>query len=310
MPELPEVETIRRTLERRLAGRTIERVDIGDWTGVIGETDPQWFIAESEGSSIARVSRRGKYLRLHLSGERSLLIHLRMTGQLLLVSPTAGPVRFERLRINLGKIDLRFADQRKFGRVLLLKDEAVELKERELGIEPFDEGFTTAWLEKRLAGRTSPIKSFLLDQRFIAGIGNIYADEALFRAQIHPMRRAGSLDRLEIARLADAIPAVLEEGIQRRGTTFSSYRDASGEAGTNVRNLRVYGRSKGGRCFTCGGEIVSLVISGRTSHFCPNCQPLEPVASRRRRAGTVYGFRSDASAEAPLPRPEERLQRH
>ena len=228
------------------------------------------------GRSIVDAKRRGKYLILPLDDGSSLVVHLRMTGQLQLARRTSPPLRFEHLAICLddGR-DLRFADQRKFGRVLHVGPDVVIALDRRLGPEPLSRSFTAVQLYDKLQRRSTKIKSAILDQTVVAGLGNIYADEALFRAGIHPERRASQLTPAEVARLHRAIRAVLRESIQRRGTTFSSFLDGYGAAGGNGPNLRVYGRGRrGDPCPRCGTVLSLLMVGGRSSHYCPTCQPL------------------------------------
>ncbi len=281
MPELPEVETVRRSLTGRVIGASVESVRFRDFPGVVGVLEPAQFEQMILGERFERIDRRGKHLWLPFEGGNGLFVHLMMTGQLLLLEPDSAPVRFEHLRLGLSSgWDLAYADQRKFGRVQWLTDNAWLGKERTIGPEPLGADFTAFALERQLSGRTAPIKAVLLDQRRVAGIGNIYADEALHRAGIHPARPAGSLASPEIERLHAAIRAVLEEGIAHRGTTFSSYRDADGMLGTNVSNLRVYGRGDRGVCDRCGTPLRRLRIAGRSSHICPSCQP-DPSVDQR-----------------------------
>jgi formamidopyrimidine-DNA glycosylase len=275
MPELPEVETVRRSLAGAIIGRRIAGVRIGDFQGVIGDTDPRAFSAALVGAQIEAITRRGKYLSLQLDNGGSLVIHLRMTGNLVLVDPGTPPLRFEHLAIVLddGR-ELRFADQRKFGRVLFLPGGDRAYLRQRLGIEPLAPSFTAARLGAILARRTAPVKSVLLDQSSIAGIGNIYADEALFLARVHPLRPASSLDAHEVRRLHRAIRRVLNAGITHRGTSFSHFVDGQGESGENQNFLRVYGRGrKAGPCPRCGRPLSLLVIGGRSSHLCEHCQP-------------------------------------
>ncbi|MER3437663.1 MAG: formamidopyrimidine-DNA glycosylase [Chloroflexota bacterium] len=275
MPELPEVETIRRTLEPAITGRIITGLRTGSFPGVLGSTPAEVVAREISGRTITSVQRRGKFLVIHLNGDLAFVVHLRMTGRLVLRDRLAPPERFEHLAIELDiGLDVRFADQRKFGRVLLLDRAGLGQLECQLGAEPLDPEFTAGKFADLLRGRQGKIKSVLLDQRLIAGIGNIYADEALFRAGIHPERRASSLFQDEVERLHGAIQSVLREGLVNRGTTFSSYRDGWGEPGTNQANLGVYGRGRRGEpCPCCGASLRCVVVSGRSSHFCPHCQP-------------------------------------
>jgi formamidopyrimidine-DNA glycosylase len=275
MPELPEVETVRRSMIDRVVGARIESVTFRNFPGVVGAIGPEPFAQLVTGERFERIDRRGKHLWLAFEGGNGLFIHLMMTGQLLLVRPSDDLVRFEHLRIGLDNgWALAYADQRKFGRVLRLTDAEWAEKDRRIGPEPLESAFTAEDLFSITRMRTTPIKAFLLDQRHVAGVGNIYADEALFRAGIHPARASGSLDSSEIERLHAVVRIVLAEGIERRGTTLSDYRDANGAAGTNAANLRVYGRGGTGVCEDCGTELVRLVIAGRGTHFCPSCQPL------------------------------------
>jgi formamidopyrimidine-DNA glycosylase len=274
MPELPEVETVRRSMSDRVIGATIENVTFRDFPGVVGELLPEQFAAFVTGETFARIDRRGKHLWLAFEVGSGLFVHLMMTGQLLLVRPGAERARFEHLRLGLSSgWELAYADQRKFGRVLRYTDEEWAAKEGQIGPEPLEPSFTIDRLFNATRNRTAPIKAFLLDQRRIAGVGNIYADEALYRARIYPGRLAGSLDEREIARLHTAIRTVLQEGIDRRGTTLSDYMDADGAKGTNAANLRVYGKGGNAICEECGAPLERMVIAGRGTHFCPSCQP-------------------------------------
>ena len=274
MPELPEVETIRRQLEPEVRGREIDELEVLDprWTRPLA---PEELAGPVRGRRIEALDRRGKYLLLRLDGDDTLVMHLRMTGNLLLADRTAPRQRFEHLAIELddGR-DLRFADQRKFGRVLHVSPADVDALDAKLGPEPLSPRFTVRELARRLSGRSGRLKSVLLDQTLVAGLGNIYVDEALFAARIHPLRDADSLSPDETARLHRAIRAVLNQGLVNRGTSFSSFRDGYGSSGSNQLQLNVYGR--GGTespCPRCGTAIVRLTIGGRSSHFCLSCQP-------------------------------------
>ena len=274
MPELPKVETVRRSMTGRVVGASIESVTFRDFPGVVGDRSPEEFTGLVVGERFERIDRRGKHLWLAFEGGNGLFVHLMMTGQLLLLEPEREPVRFEHLRMRLSSgWDLAYADQRKFGRVQRFSDEQWAAKEQQIGPEPLDDTFSTELFMSSTRNRTTPIKAFLLDQRRVAGIGNIYADEALYRSRIFPGRQAGSLSGPEIERLHQAIQTVLSEGIARRGTTLSDYRDADGAAGTNAENLRVYGRGGRGICEQCGAPLQRIVIAGRGTNFCPACQP-------------------------------------
>ena len=274
MPELPEVETVRRSLLDLVVGRTIVGLRSGAFAGVMGDEGVETTSARVIGRRIAGVRRRAKYLLLDLDDGTALMVHLRMTGRLAVVPRTEPTLRFEHLAIELddGR-DLRFADQRKFGRVVHLLPSDIARLEGRLGPEPLAPGFTAAGLGAALARRPGKLKSVLLDQKLIAGLGNIYVDEALFRARLHPERAANGLTEQEVRRLHRAIRAVLREGLTHRGTTFASFQDATGEAGANQRNLRVYGRGGTEPCVRCGRPLQRIVVGGRGTHFCARCQP-------------------------------------
>lgn len=281
MPELPEVETVRRSLEPALVGRTITGLSVGAFEGVLGGMGVDQATATLVGRTVKAIRRRGKFLLVDLDDGSGIEIHLRMTGHLQLVAAGDPPIRFEHLAIHLDNgRDLRFADQRKFGRFIMHPgDPELGLKTK-LGPEPLSPAFTAVVFAKALARRSAPVKSVLLDQKTVAGIGNIYADEALFLSRIHPLRSANTLTLKEIRSLHRSIRNVLRAGLEHRGTSFSSYRDANGNAGENQLHLLVYGRGRaGGPCPRCGRPLEHLVISARTSHFCPRCQPYEPGES-------------------------------
>lgn len=275
MPELPEVETVRRSLLPHVLGRRITGLRLGDFAGVLGGAAPEAVAARLIGREIVTINRRAKYLLLGLDDETTVMIHLRMTGQLSVV-PRADPkLRFEHLAIELDNgQDVRFADQRKFGRVLHLLPTDIRSLDRRLGPEPLSSAFSAEALGAALARRPGKLKSVLLDQSLVAGLGNIYVDEALFRARLHPERSARSLTGDEIRRLHRAIRAVLREGLEHRGTTFSSFQDANGEAGGYGAILTVYGRGGQGLCPRCGAPLAKIVVGGRGTHYCPTCQPL------------------------------------
>lgn len=280
MPELPEVETVRRSLSDALLGRTIAAVEQRDFTGALDTSlpgiDPVSSLIDSR---IVRVGRRGKYLLLSLSTGLSLVIHLRMTGRILLASRHADPVRFEHLALHMDSdLDLRFADQRKFGRLSLVNDAYISDLDARLGPEPFDPRLTGRTLHEMLRRRPGKIKNVLLDQHLIAGLGNIYVDEALFRTRIHPEQPALSLGIDASTRLLRAIRVILRLAIERQGTTFSSFENPYGEAGTNAAYLRAYGRSRAGdQCPRCGTRFERLVVGGRGTTICPRCQVIPEV---------------------------------
>ena len=272
MPELPEVETIRRQLAPHLEGRTIVRAEILDprWTRPL---PPGPIEVELRGAVVERVGRAGKYLVWTLSGDRYLLIHLRMTGSLLFdpqLEPPHTRVRFE---LDDGH-RLVYDDPRRFGTAHLLFGAVARdayLSDR-LGVEPFTPEFTAEHLRRIARGRKAPVKSFLLDQRRIAGVGNIYADEALFRARIHPLRAAGSLTRPQWARLRDAIEDALAAGIEAKGASIDDFRHVDGARGSFQDRFLIH-RREGEPCPRCGGTVRKIVVGGRGTYVCERCQP-------------------------------------
>ena len=278
MPELPEVETIRARLAPRLEGRRLERVEIAD-PRLTRPEPPETVASALEGERISRLARRGNYLVFEFESGRHLLVHLRMTGNM--EHPAHGglaadPYRRAVVRLDDGS-DVAYRDVRRFGTWDLLEPGELEdyFAVRRLGGEPLERAFTTRALTEALVGRRAPIKAALLDQRAAAGVGNIYADEALWRARIHPLRPAGSLDADEIGRLRKAIRAALELGIARQGATLRDYRDPEGRRGSMQHEFRVYGRA-GEPCSRCGTPIEKIRAGGRGTWFCPRCQPREP----------------------------------
>jgi formamidopyrimidine-DNA glycosylase len=275
MPELPEVETVRSGLEALITGATITGSTIGNFHGVIGDLDHATFNSLIVGSRIDRVSRRAKYLFLETDGPAIIQVHLRMTGRLVVTSNLEPPIRFEYLAIHLDQDrDLRYGDQRKFGRVTLIDAIGYKALSNRLGPEPLARSMTGVRLHRALERRNGKIKSALLDQALIAGLGNIYVDEALFRSRIHPESVPARLTVEETTRLMRAIRHVLSSAINNQGTTFSSFENPYGESGGNAQKLLVYG--KGGReipCPRCGTILERIVVGGRGTTFCPSCQP-------------------------------------
>jgi formamidopyrimidine-DNA glycosylase len=269
MPELPEVETIARGLRGPLVGHKFTGVRIG-WENLIARPAVEEFERGLVGQRTLGLKRRGKYLVFALSGGGSLIIHLRMTGRLLVKNQGDELDKHDHLIFELddGR-ELRFNNVRKLGRVYLVDDED-EIVGR-LGPEPLDDDFTPSDFVVLLSARRGKIKPLLLNQRFMAGIGNIYADEALFAARIHPQRKADTLTAEEIERLYHAIRQVLAQGIQNRGTTFSDYLDAEGREGRNQEYLQVF-RHTGQPCPRYGMPIQRTVVGGRGTYFCPRCQ--------------------------------------
>jgi formamidopyrimidine-DNA glycosylase len=279
VPELPEVETIRRQLAPLVQGCTIERVRILDerWSRPLAPVELEDAL---RGRRVQRLGRRGKYLVWELSDEVYLAQHLRMTGSVL-HAPDPEPAH-ARVWIELDRGGpLAIADPRRFGTgELLLGDEALDaFFARRLGIEPLDERFSAEHLRALARGRTAPVKAFLLDQRMVAGVGNIYADEALHRALIHPLRPAGKLSRTEWERLREAVVWALEAGIEARGATIEDFRHVDGVRGSFQDRFQVH-RREGEPCPRCGRAIVKLRVAGRGTYVCERCQP-RPRGTRR-----------------------------
>ncbi len=277
MPELPEVETVRRQLEPVLVGRRFERVEIDD-PRLVRPFEPAAVAAELEGERVAEVDRRGKYLIFRFESGRVLLVHLRMTGSFRHRRSGVGkddPHRRAVVRLDDGS-DVAYRDVRRFGTWLLVEPEELEpyLADR-LGEEPLVAGFTPARLARRLAGRRTPIKAALLDQRTLAGLGNIYVDEALWGARLHPKRPAGELDANDVRRLHGAIRRVLQTAIERRGSTLRDYSTPRGRRGSMQRAFKVYGRTNE-PCDRCGTPIEKTRTGGRGTWYCPHCQPRGP----------------------------------
>ncbi len=282
MPELPEVETIRRQLADRVAGRTIVDAQVLDalWCAPVA---PEEVEAKLLGRRIEQLRRRGKYLVADLDEDRHLVIHLRMTGNLLWVSADDDAPGRRYLRVRLVLDDgnrLLFADQRRFGTGLVIDgtDLLGRYLDARLGPEPLDPGFTPDVLRRAARGRTAPVKAFLLDQRRVAGVGNIYADEALFRAGIHPLKPVGRLRPADFERLHAGIVETLEAGLARQGSSIDNYLDANGERGSMQDEFLVH-RREGLPCPRCGAPVTKLVAAGRGTYVCRNCQR----APRRRR---------------------------
>jgi formamidopyrimidine-DNA glycosylase len=281
MPELPEVETIRRQLAPHLTGRTIARAQILDprWT----RPDPPAEIERSlGGASVERLDRAGKYLIWVLSGERYLLMHLRMTGTLLFDPPTAPTHSRVLLSLDDGH-RLVYVDPRRFGTGHLLEGASARdaYLDARLGIEPLTPAFTPEHLRALGRGRAAPIKAFVLDQKRIAGVGNIYADEALFRAGIHPLRPAGRLTGGDWGRLRDGIEDALSAGIEAKGASIDDFRHIDGARGSFQDRFLVHRRA-GLPCPRCGTTIRKIVVGGRGTYVCERCQPKPRAGSRAR----------------------------
>jgi formamidopyrimidine-DNA glycosylase len=282
MPELPEVETIRRQLAPFLEGRTLERVEIRDYRWTL-PAPPELIAAELTGARVERLGRLGKYMIWELDGDRHLLVHLRMTGALLVDSPEEPAHARVRFDLDDGRV-LYYVDPRRFGTGTLLLSSTArdDYFGKRLGAEPFTAEFTARYLRDQARGRSAPVKSFILDQRRIAGVGNIYADEALHRAKIHPLRPAGELKPAQWEALKQAIEQALSDGIDAKGASIDDYRHVDGARGSFQDRFLVHTRA-GEPCLTCGHEIRKLVVGGRGTYVCEHCQP-RPRAKAARRA--------------------------
>ncbi len=297
MPELPEVETIRCGLAPLMQGRTLRALEVLDarWCEPL---HPQALRDALEGREIQRLGRRGKYLVLEAAGEVFLLMHLRMTGNLLYDAPPDAPYVRVRLGLDDGHV-VSFCDPRRFGtgQLALGGPELDAFLDARLGVEPLGPEFTTEHLYLQTRNRRAPIKAVLLDQRRIAGVGNIYANEALFRSAIHPLREARLLKRAQIAALRDAVVASLQAGLAAGGATIDDFRHPDGVKGAFQNEFLVHSR-EGEPCLVCGGEIVKFVAAGRGTYACETCQKrprgrrrtppaaLRSTRARARRAGS------------------------
>jgi formamidopyrimidine-DNA glycosylase len=288
VPELPEVETVARQLEPELEGHAIEKLEV---------RDARW------SRTIQGLGRRGKYLLLGLEGDKTLVMHLRMTGNLVLVEregeildPSEGRLLYQgertteerHLRARFVLDDGRevwFTDPRRFGEAFLIDDAKLPERFERLGIEPLSPEFTAEALGEIAAGRTAPLKSFLLDQSGIAGVGNIYADEALYRARLHPLSPAGSMKPEHWLALRDGVVAALEAGIDAGGSSIDDYRDGRGEKGRMQERFLVHTR-EGEPCpgDDCDGVVERIVVAGRSTYFCPSCQVKLRRRPKRRKA--------------------------
>ncbi|HEY2053940.1 MAG TPA: bifunctional DNA-formamidopyrimidine glycosylase/DNA-(apurinic or apyrimidinic site) lyase [Solirubrobacterales bacterium] len=301
MPELPEVETVARQLEPELEGHAIEKLEVRDkrWSRPVA---PKTLGKKVDGRTILGLGRRGKYLLLSLDGDQTLVMHLRMTGNLVLVEdegeildPSEGRILYQgertteekHLRARFVLDDGRevwFTDPRRFGEAFLIDDAKLPERFSRLGVEPLSPEFTPEKLGEILAGKKAPLKSFLLDQSGIAGVGNIYADEALFRAGLHPLSPAGSMKPEHWVALRDGVVAALEAGIDAGGSSIDDYRDGRGEKGQMQERFLVHTR-EGQPCpGDCDGTVERIVVSGRSTYFCPSCQVKLRRRPKRRKA--------------------------
>jgi formamidopyrimidine-DNA glycosylase len=284
MPELPEVETIAQGLERRALGHRVAAVEVRHPAVIVGSAEE--FASTLEGRRLVNVSRKGKALALELSAEdgsrsRFLLVRLGMTGQFT-VTPHEAPIESHThvlLALDDGREELRFRDVRRFGRLRCCTREELEAILGALG--PDAQRVTERQLLTAMHGRHGAIKSWLMNQNLLAGLGNIYADEALFEARLHPLTQPGRVSAEKAHRLYKAVRKVLDRAVRLGGTTFSDYLDAEGRPGEFLKKLRVY-QHTGEPCRRCGHAIRRMVIAGRSSHFCPRCQPRPRLTARMR----------------------------
>ncbi|WP_280769883.1 DNA-formamidopyrimidine glycosylase [Salipaludibacillus daqingensis] len=274
MPELPEVETVKRTLSELIINEKISQVDV-TWPKMIKQPDDIYqFTHHLEGQTFRSISRRGKFLVFKLD-DYALISHLRMEGRygVFQKEEDEQPHTHVRFRFNSGK-ELRYGDVRKFGTMHLfpIGEEMMRLPLSQLGPEPLADTFTVDVLRKRLERTSRALKAALLDQTVLVGLGNIYVDEALFDAGLHPERQANLLKNEELVKLHDSIVKTLNEAVELGGSSIKSYVNGQGEMGMFQQRLHVYGR-KGLPCHTCGSEIKRTVVGGRGTHTCPACQP-------------------------------------
>ena len=271
MPELPEVETIKNELLPYLVNHLITGVTLF-WEGIVRQPSVEEFCFRLIGKRITDVRRRGKYLIFNITSGEALIIHLKMTGSLLIRQDSSELPKYTRAIIHLDNdVNMFFRDPRKFGVMWLVEDTNSIIGK--LGPEPLGASFTPQLLAQRLTKRIAPIKAVLCDQGFIAGIGNMYADEALFAARIHPLRSGGSLSRNNIKRLHSAIQQVLWSAIGNKGASVNTYFRPSGELGTAHFQFKVAHRLSGESCPVCGTPIERIVVRNRGTYFCPQCQP-------------------------------------
>jgi formamidopyrimidine-DNA glycosylase len=275
MPELPEVETVVRDLRRAgIGGRTFRKIEVF-WHRSVAPLTPAQFIARLQDQSVTAIERRAKFIILHLSGGSDLLVHLRMTGQFHWATSDTPPTSHDRIVLTLddGR-RLCYSDTRKFGRWLIVPNAQAHLAH--LGPEPLLRSFSLAVFSERLARFKRRLKPLLLDQRCVAGLGNIYVDEALWTAHLHPERLSQSLSAPEIRALHAAIRSVLRQGVRNRGTSLgdgkTNYNRLDGQRGRNQGILNVFRRTHA-PCPACATPIQRMLVGQRSTHFCPHCQP-------------------------------------
>jgi formamidopyrimidine-DNA glycosylase len=297
VPELPEVETVRRRLAPALEGHSFEHVEITD-PRLTRPHDPFEVARELKGERVAKVDRRGKYLIVRFESGRALLIHLRMTGSLR--HAKAGELRDDphrRAVVNLDDgSDVAYRDVRRFGTWLLLEPSEVDTYiDARVGPEPLEDAYKAKHLAEKLESRRAPIKAAILDQRTVAGVGNIYADEALWRAQVHPLTPANELTPDEVKAVHRSIRASLQAGVRRQGSTLRDYQLPDGSSGTAQDRFKVYGRG-GLPCERCGTPIDKIRVAGRGTWYCPNCQRYRDVGSTESRRP---GYAASSSSRRP-----------
>ena len=291
MPELPEVETYIRELAPVLSGRTVTGARV-NWPRTIAAPAPEDFADAIVGRCFVTFGRRGKYMLLGLDNGDTLIIHLRMTGKMLIQPAGTAVDKHTHVVLDLDNGQMiHYQDTRKFGRIWLVPDAEPVLYK--LGPEPLSDGFTPGRLADGMRGRTAAAKALLLDQSIVAGVGNIYADEALFLAAIHPEQAGGSLRFEEIQRLQESIRTVLEKGIAARGSSLGgsnlqNYIRPGGEPGGFQEQHHVFRRT-GQPCPTCGTPIARIVVAQRSTHFCPTCQPLRRRKVRKKTGRSAAG---------------------
>lgn len=269
MPELPEVQTVVSDLIPEITGMKFKGIESEVWKCVVSEID----FSDLVDKRVEKVWRRGKFIIIDFEDQLVMTMHLRMSGRILVREHSHEPLRFERHRIDFENCSLRFCDQRKFGRIWLSKKENFEQDSGiwRLGIEPFDQRCDATYFKNLVAKKKGPVKKHLLDQGLIAGVGNIYADEACFYAGIRPDRDISTLSAIELEKLFDAVLKALNQGIRNRGTSVSDYEDAYGRKGTNQELLYVYGR-KQKPCLQCENQLTGIRLVGRSTVYCEKCQ--------------------------------------
>ena len=304
MPELPEVETVRRTLNALVAGKTIRAVTVRLPRIIQRPAEPEAFAAALEGRTIRSIGRRGKFLRFELD-DLVLVSHLRMEGRYS-VCPSDEPLeKHTHVLFHLTDgTDLRYKDVRQFGTMHLFRpgEEFAQPPLGRLGMEPLEDAFTAEALRGLLGGRKAPIKPLLLNQAYVAGLGNIYVDESLHKAGIHPERPASSLRPAEWRKLHEAIRATLQEAVDAGGSSVRSYVNGLGEMGMFQLRLYVYGR-EGEPCRTCGAAIEKTVLGGRGTHVCPVCQPYRKARARKPAGKTPAAIPRRLAGGAAEPEP-------